>query len=203
MTVYVDELHEWGTIVGYRGPAAEQAERVGAKHGHMWCHLFADEKAPDELHVLAKSIGMRREWFQGDHYDLVPPRRAAAVRAGAVEVSDEEAVKIWDIQRPVPVSAQWPPNFLLNTPVIWECSKHGKGAGDRCPFCAIAPEVEFYDLPDGVFKTNEMKDFWAWQSDGHKFSNRPTILTPHYCYWHERACDVPCPLEHPWPPDPT
>jgi hypothetical protein len=61
-----------------------------------WCHLTADTVA--ELHEFAKRIGLRRAWFQPDHrpgvltipgswhYDLTAKRRAAAVRAGAVEV---------------------------------------------------------------------------------------------------------------------
>jgi hypothetical protein len=61
------------------------------------CHLTADTVA--ELHEFAARIGMRRSWFQSDtpagkrvlppvgswHYDLTPAKRAAAVRAGAVE----------------------------------------------------------------------------------------------------------------------
>jgi hypothetical protein len=41
---------------------------------------------------MAARIGMQREWFQAPlksskpHYDLTPPRRAAAVAAGAVEL---------------------------------------------------------------------------------------------------------------------
>lgn len=56
----------------------------------MSCHLLADTL--DELHVMAQSIGLKREWFQdkrsGKHYDLVPSKRAAAVAAGAIELDD-------------------------------------------------------------------------------------------------------------------
>ena len=38
---------------------------------------------------MARKIGMKRAWFQAKpgfpHYDLVPTRRAAAIRAGAIE----------------------------------------------------------------------------------------------------------------------
>lgn len=45
----------------------------------------------DALHVMAQKIGMKRAWFQAQHadflhYDLVPPRRAAALKLGAVEI---------------------------------------------------------------------------------------------------------------------
>lgn len=40
----------------------------------------------DELHALAARIGLKRSWFQGDHYDLVPSKRAAALAAGATEL---------------------------------------------------------------------------------------------------------------------
>lgn len=87
MSVYVD------TPCAF--PSREpEARRVGAKHGHRWCHMIAD--TPEELLAMAKRIGLRPEWIQGEpnlpHFDLVPPRRAAAVKAGAVEVTRRELV---------------------------------------------------------------------------------------------------------------
>lgn len=52
------------------------------------CHLAADTL--DELHAFAATIGCRREWFQGDHYDVPLFRRAHAVKLGAVEVTKRE-----------------------------------------------------------------------------------------------------------------
>jgi len=98
MTVYVDPLITWAADV-YRGKDAGQAKRVGGRNGHQWCHLFADEKDSTELHAIASHIGMRRQWFQGNHYDLTPVKRAAAIRAGAVEVDRIQAVQIWRKQR--------------------------------------------------------------------------------------------------------
>jgi hypothetical protein len=97
MTVYVDPLFTW--TGRYHGKDAAQAARVGGRNGHQWCHLFADENNSTELHALAFRIGMRKEWFQGDHYDLTPGKRAAAIRAGAVEVDRATAVQIWQKQR--------------------------------------------------------------------------------------------------------
>lgn len=61
------------------------------------CHLFADHD--DEMHSFAAAIGLKREWFQKDdrchHYDLTEAMRHKAIRAGAREVTREEAVRIW------------------------------------------------------------------------------------------------------------
>lgn len=74
MTVYVDTLTDWGWKLGRS------------------CHMIAD--SDEELHAFAKSIGLKREWFQPPrdnmygfpHYDLTARRRSQAVRKGAVEV---------------------------------------------------------------------------------------------------------------------
>lgn len=66
----------------------------GKPHGHnRWCHMASDlpgEAGLTELHVLAAEIGLRRSWFQDHrafpHYDLVPSKRAAALRHGAEAV---------------------------------------------------------------------------------------------------------------------
>lgn len=87
MSVYVDALFVM------RGRDS-QAARLGALNGHRWCHLMADDL--ETLHAFAARIGMKREWFQGDHYDLTPSRRAAAVKAGAVEV---DAIVLVNLRR--------------------------------------------------------------------------------------------------------
>lgn len=99
MNIYVDQLAESGAAGRYRGKDAAQAERVGARHGHQWCHLFADEADCPELHAFARRLGMRRAWFQGDHYDLVPTKRARAVRLGAIEADRATSVAVWRRQR--------------------------------------------------------------------------------------------------------
>jgi hypothetical protein len=77
MTCYVDALR----------PA-----RVPRTRSKYWCHLMADTE--DELHAMAESIGMRRSWYQGDHYDLTSERRILAVKKGAVEVTSRDLAKI-------------------------------------------------------------------------------------------------------------
>ena len=75
MAVWVDPLKDWGWRLG---PS---------------CHLLADSEA--ELHAFAASIGLHRSWFQDQrlfHYDLTAARRAAAVRAGALELDWHESI---------------------------------------------------------------------------------------------------------------
>jgi hypothetical protein len=67
----------------------------------VMCHMWADTAA--ELHAMAERIGMKRDWFQTPgsprhpasfpHYDLSLTRRAAAVKAGAVEMGRREGVE--------------------------------------------------------------------------------------------------------------
>jgi hypothetical protein len=54
--------------------------------GRHWCHLVADSL--DELHRFAKSLGLKRAWFQAHaslpHYDVTVEIRIVALRRGAV-----------------------------------------------------------------------------------------------------------------------
>lgn len=81
MTVFVDALMDWGWRLG------------------VSCHMLPQDHtdlAVEELHQLAESIGLKRDWFQTKtrwlHYDLTASRRALALRAGAVEVSTKEYI---------------------------------------------------------------------------------------------------------------
>lgn len=63
-----------------------------------WCHMIADTEV--ELLTMATRLGLRREWIQRDrhrkgcpHFDLVPSKRALAVRFGAVPVTRREFVE--------------------------------------------------------------------------------------------------------------
>lgn len=88
MSVYVDETFVWES----KNP---QAFFVGTRTGHKWCHMFADTE--EELHEMAKKIGLRRDWFQSKsrtpHYDLVPSKRKLAISAGAKPINAREWYK--------------------------------------------------------------------------------------------------------------
>ncbi len=75
MAVYVDPLREHPPFHGWT----------------TWCHMIADTE--EELHAMAERIGMRREWYQGDHYDLRPDARERALAAGALEMSMREMAR--------------------------------------------------------------------------------------------------------------
>jgi hypothetical protein len=59
--------------------------------GRRWAHLVSDT-SHEELHRFAARLGLRRAWFQGDHYDVPDEVRRAALRLGAEAVSSRELV---------------------------------------------------------------------------------------------------------------
>jgi len=77
MAILVDELREY--------PDA-------ALPFTSWCHMATDG-AFEELHAFAARLGLRRAWFQRDHYDLPPHGREAAVALGAEEVPTGELLR--------------------------------------------------------------------------------------------------------------
>jgi len=73
MPVYVDDM--------YKSPMGQ--------YGRMkMSHMIADTE--EELHAMARRIGVARRWYQGDHYDIALSKRAIAVAAGAVEIGMRE-----------------------------------------------------------------------------------------------------------------
>ena len=74
MAILVDELREY--------PGVELPFTT-------WCHMATDGSF-EELHEFAARLGLRRAWFQRDHYDLPAHGRAAAVALGAEEVATGE-----------------------------------------------------------------------------------------------------------------
>lgn len=90
MSVYVDPIFKHGGSAGFRWEES--------------CHMYADTL--DELHAMADAIGMRRAWFQPrgtlPHYDLVPARRRAALKLGAIEHTRRQLVEFmreWRLKR--------------------------------------------------------------------------------------------------------
>jgi hypothetical protein len=83
MAVYVDKLVDY---VWRHGPS---------------CHLIADSVV--ELKEFAVRIGMRVEWYQprsSPHFDLTAEGREAAVKNGAIELTNREFVtKIRELRK--------------------------------------------------------------------------------------------------------
>lgn len=92
MPVYVDKIFEADPLVyQWRNPRARQAARWGTR----WCHMWASSAEDlEQLHEIAERIGLRRAYFQNKprfpHYDLVPSKRALAIKEGAVEIELRE-----------------------------------------------------------------------------------------------------------------
>lgn len=80
MTVYVDDPVEY--------PNCKLRWKTWS---HMWSDVADDAQ---ELHDIAQAIGMKPEWFQGNHYDVIPRRRLMAIKLGAVPVSQREGARI-------------------------------------------------------------------------------------------------------------
>lgn len=62
---------------------------TGPDDPERWAHLVSDEHH-EELHAFAQRLGLRRAWFQGDHYDVPAPVRERAITLGAQPVSSRE-----------------------------------------------------------------------------------------------------------------
>ena len=76
------------------------------KFGRMiMCHMVADTLP--ELHSMAAQIGLARRWFQNKplhpHYDICKTKRALAVSAGAIEITQRETIDVlreWRNKKP-------------------------------------------------------------------------------------------------------
>ena len=60
--------------------------------GRRWAHLASDVSEA-ELHEFAGRLGLRYEYFQGDHYDVPAEIRSRAVDLGAESVTSRELVR--------------------------------------------------------------------------------------------------------------
>lgn len=70
--------------------------------GKMYSHMIADTHK--ELEIMAWKIGMERRWIQkeselDEHYDIGPRKRDAAIKRGAIEVTDREIVRMLRARR--------------------------------------------------------------------------------------------------------
>lgn len=91
MTVYVDTPFK-------ANPKDAQAKR----HGTVWCHMIAD--STDELLVMIARLWLKPGYIRDggthrEHIDLIPSKRAQAVRYGAVEITGRELVQRMEAKR--------------------------------------------------------------------------------------------------------
>lgn len=98
MTVYVDDMHT--TPMG----------RLGRM---KMCHMVADTTA--ELLDMADRIGVQRRWLQAagtprEHFDIALSKRAAAVAAGAVEITMSQTGRIVRAKREAASASAGQPN---------------------------------------------------------------------------------------------
>lgn len=78
MTVYVDDM---------RAPLGRM----------IMCHMIADTS--EELHAMARSIGVKRRWCQNsgtwrEHYDICLAKRGMALEAGAADITRRFALAL-------------------------------------------------------------------------------------------------------------
>ncbi len=60
--------------------------------GRKWAHLVSDESY-EELHAFAERLGIPRQAFQGDHYDVPTDYRDRAIALGATPVDARALVR--------------------------------------------------------------------------------------------------------------
>lgn len=159
MAVYVDPLFDHGGSSAFRWTRS--------------CHMYAD------------AVGMRRAWFQDrgtlPHYDLVPKRRAHAVRLGAAEHTRREMVDFMRAQRRLRMETMAEQGVER---AIGEAeAKAEKGFMDGLGACALAQQEQ---------GTSEHGDRCGVTNEG--ATERCVLYAGHAVKLHRLG-----PLE-PWPP---
>lgn len=106
-------------------------------------HMFSEDE--EALHAMAKAIGMRREWYQGDHYDVAIAKREQAIERGAISVPLRTAGLMMSNHR-----AGWPMGTPDFAETIWNARREDSKAHDsafalRPSWWKIAPPA-----PDAV-----------------------------------------------------
>lgn len=86
MTVYVDDFNITATVPNGRRTVSG-----------VWCHMTAD--TTEELVAMAQKIGLQPRYIQHpgkmhEHFDVTAPKRALAVKYGAVEVGMLESARM-------------------------------------------------------------------------------------------------------------
>jgi hypothetical protein len=58
----------------------------------LMCHMMSD--MDPELRAMARAIGVSERWHQGDHFDICQSKRALAIEAGAVSITQRQMVEV-------------------------------------------------------------------------------------------------------------
>lgn len=61
-------------------------------YGTVWSHLVSDSSL-DELHMVAERIGLPRNLFDADHYDVPVRLYDTAINAGAKPVEGRDLIR--------------------------------------------------------------------------------------------------------------
>lgn len=86
MTVYVDDMYLYP---------------MGRFRGMKMSHMIADSE--EELHEMADKLGLKRRWYQGDHYDVSMGLRRKAIALGAREITWKQLGRMMFTRRKIGV----------------------------------------------------------------------------------------------------
>lgn len=127
MTVYVDDMYKFA---------------IG-KYGRMrMSHMIADTE--EELHQMAKTIGLDLNHFQGDHYDVCMAYRDKALKAGASSITMRQCaamnrLKRWGLEMGDPKTAEKRIRERWNATLGKQCPRckewQRMGLSNTCPSC--------------------------------------------------------------------
>lgn len=140
LLILVDPLVEWP-----QKPSPGAERHFG--NGKPSCHLTVDGPI-EALHVFARRIGLRREWFQASppaswpHYDLTPSKRALALEIGALAM---------------------PANHICAREDTWRAAAHDRDPridtsdDHECFPCAMVKDVGGFALADAAWQERVRK----------------------------------------------
>lgn len=58
----------------------------------LWYHMTGDDA--EELHQMAQAIGLKKSYFQGDHYDITAGKRVMAIKKGAIMTNQRRMAQL-------------------------------------------------------------------------------------------------------------
>jgi hypothetical protein len=112
MTVYVDDMHliPMGEFQAGRGRTFKMS------------HMIADTEA--ELHAMADKLGLKRSWYQGDHYDVTKSKRLEALlKHGAVAITLHQCSAMSMLRRRDPSKPLAKP---AEAEALWEAERENR-----------------------------------------------------------------------------